>query len=150
MHRFFHSFVFVKYVCDFWIGPEALKKVPYRVIFNAVIKFFIHKFDTDVKLNLNLRAAKKNCMQLASKISFFFTRRILLVKKSIIFTCYINKIRAKHCFWNKVFSLRGRGRDKRITFLVSVIQLQKADVFVLILWFKLTFCENGAFIFEFE
>jgi hypothetical protein len=35
-----------------------------------------------------------------------------------------------------------------ITFLVSFIRLQKAGVYVLILRFKLKFCENGAFIFE--
>jgi hypothetical protein len=51
-------------------------------------------------------------------------------------------------FYNKVFSFCGRGRDERIKFLVSFIQLYEAGVSVLILWFELKFCENGAFIFE--
>jgi hypothetical protein len=35
-----------------------------------------------------------------------------------------------------------------ITFSVSFIRPQKPDVCVLIVRFKLKFCENGAFIFE--
>jgi hypothetical protein len=58
------------------------------------------------------------------------------------------KIGVKHCVFTIKFFRCTAEVDTMITFSVSFVKLQKTDIYVLILWFELKFCESGAFIFE--